>query len=202
VKVTAENLTDEQVIDVLDPNGATMKLGEITGHLEYVKEGRAYSLYRAVESALRRQAMTDHLHLRLPIVGHHTATYGTPRKPFTAPFGVPIPAALPDFGSEADLIVERQAHAATQQQLEAANAENNRLQALLAQQYSDAAREAQLWLRFERLTLALTGETCQQVLDELLERQLIAAHRTARMARAYGYVDGPDTIVVDVGGDQ
>lgn len=145
------------------------------------------------------------LSIQIPGGGRETATYGTPRKPFTAPFGVPVPAPLPDFGAEADLAVERQAHAATQAELDAANAENLRLQQLLAQQSADAAHEAQLWLRFERLTLALTGETCQQVLDrmaldELLERQLLAAHRTARMARAYGYVDGPDTLVVDVGG--
>lgn len=147
------------------------------------------------------------LSIQIPGGGRETATYGTPRKPFTAPrrSAVPVPAAIPDFGTEAELTVERQAHAATQAELEAVNAENLRLQALLAQQSADAAHEAQLWLRFERLTLALTGETCQQVLDrmaldELLERQLLAAHRTARMARAYGYVDGPDTLVVDVGG--
>jgi len=123
---------------------------------------------------------------------------------------IATPAPLPDFGTEADLIVERQVHAVTRQERDAALVEVARLKQLLAQQSTDSAKTATLWLRFERVTLALTGETCADVLarmeyDAREERELLAAtadraktiriERASAVARAY-YVDEPVAKVV------
>lgn len=118
---------------------------------------------------------------------------------------VEVPPALPDFGSDADLMVERQLHAATRQERDAALAEVARLQALVAKKSATSSTQAtRAWLRFERVTLDLTGETIADVLarmeaDDLeyeFERAAtIRIQRASVVARAY-YTDKPDKVVV------
>jgi hypothetical protein len=84
--------------------------------------------------------------------------------------------------------------------------ENNRLRELLARQTAETAQAQRLMIALDRATLALTGETCQQVMSRLAredaveraERQACERfERAGRYARAY-YVDVPDHHVVEV----
>lgn len=51
---TIPDLTDDQVLAVLDPSGATMKYGQIVAQLEAVLPYDGRQLYRAADRVLQR----------------------------------------------------------------------------------------------------------------------------------------------------